>query len=85
VLLLHRGEAAEASSLLGAAAARAPAGPVRDEIRLAWALALERAGRTGEALDVLEASGGPEGRLGHRVRPRVERILAAREPASVGP
>jgi hypothetical protein len=85
VLLLHRGEADEAAALLEEAASRAAYGPVRDEALLAWALALEQADRPGEAMRVLDAAGGVEGRLGDRIEPRVTRLLGRMQQASAAP
>ena len=83
VLLLHRGQAEEAASLLEQAAGRAAYGSVRDEALLAWALALENSERPSEALRVLEEEGGGvSGRLGDRVGPRIVRILGRMQQAS---
>jgi Flp pilus assembly protein TadD len=74
-LLMHRGRPDEAVPILERAV-RSSSGPVRDEATLAWALALERSGRRAEAIEALEDAGGESGRLGARVRPRLQRILS---------
>ena len=86
-LLLHRGRPDEAIPVLEAAR-RADDRAVRDEASLGLALALERAGRTTDAIEALEGLGGESGRLGPRIRPRMERLLtrsaAAADTAAEG-
>lgn len=79
VLLLHRGEWNEAA-LSFEEAAKSSDVALRDEALLSWASAVANAGRTEEAIEILNArAGGAEGRLGARVAPRLARLMAERD------